>query len=163
MGSWSYEGPTASIFSVPTISNHNSEKKLQEFWLHQQHRIPANLFLSQKRFLSWNFRKRPSDFQGFPTIFRRLTNVSENLRRCSDELWAPPKPFERRQIQRVLKELRHKVNIKPLYEIFLWKLPELNFLYWSCVKCQFVRIYESGVGNCPWCVTSMPLIWSADM
>ena len=75
MGSWSYEWPTVSIFSVPTISNHNSEKKLQEFWLHQQHRIPANLFLSQKRFLSWNFRKRPSDFQGFPTIFRRLTNV----------------------------------------------------------------------------------------
>ena len=82
MGSWSYEWPTASIFSVPTISNHNSEKKLQEFWLHQQHRIPANLFLSQKRFLSLNFRKRSSDFKDFRRFsedLRTFPKISEDV------------------------------------------------------------------------------------
>ena len=82
MGSWSYEWPTASIFSVPTISNHNSEKKLQEFWLHQQHRIPANLFLSQKRFclgISENVPATSKDFRRFSEDLRTFPKISDDV------------------------------------------------------------------------------------
>ena len=163
MGSWSYEGPTASIFSVPTISNHNSEKKLQEFWLHQQHRIPANLFLSQKRFclgISENVPATSKDFRRFSEDLRTFPKISEDVPTNFEHLRSHLKGDK---FSVFWKNYDTKSTLRPLYEIFLWKLPELNFLYWSCVKCQFVRIYESGVGNCPWCVTSMPLIWSADM
>ena len=107
-------------------------------------------------------------------ISENVPATSKDFRRFSEDLRTFPKisedvPTNFEHLRSHLKGDKFSVfwknydNIMPLYEIFLWKLPELNFLYWSCVKCQFVRIYESGVGNCPWCVTSMPLIWSADM
>ena len=54
--------------------------------------LPANFFWVQcVRFLPCcdrDFWKRPSDFRRFQTILRRLPNVTENVRRCSDGLWA---------------------------------------------------------------------------
>ena len=51
----------------------------------------CQIFLSQMRvrFSSRHyrdFRKRNSHFRRFPTISRRRPNVSENVRRCSDDL-----------------------------------------------------------------------------
>ena len=63
--------------------------------------IPANFFwVKCVRFSPCHdrdFRKRPCEFRRFPTTFRRLPNFAENVRRCSEGVWALPKLLKRRQ------------------------------------------------------------------
>ena len=52
------------------------------------------LWVKHVRFLScqdWDFRKCPSDFWRFLTIFWRGPIFAENIQRHSDDLWASPK------------------------------------------------------------------------
>ena len=82
--------------------------------------IAANVFRvkSVRIFiLSWPERlKRPSDFQIFPTIFRRFLNFAEDVWRCSDYLWALLNLFKRRPFLCVVILFVHKVNIKHFLE-----------------------------------------------
>ena len=42
---------------------------------------------------NWDFRKCPSNFRRLPMIFQRLSNITGNVRRCSDDLWVLSKLF----------------------------------------------------------------------
>ena len=109
-----------------------------------------------------DFRKRPSPFRRFPTIFRTLPNVPKNVRRCWDDVWALPKLFGRRQFSPVLILLGRKVITRRLFGIFSWKLNWI-FVINHVLKKRFVRICESGMRNCPWCVRSMSLFRSREI
>ena len=56
------------------------------------------------------------DFRPFSEDFRALPKISEDV---LTTLWAPPKLLKRR---RLLRQLEHRVVIKGLFGIFLWKL-----------------------------------------
>ena len=58
---------------------------------------------------AWHFRL-VSDFWIYPTIFRRLPNFDENVRRCSDNLWALPKILLKQHFLCYVIQLGHKVN-----------------------------------------------------
>ena len=108
-----------------------------------------------------DFRKRPSPFRRFLTIFRTLPNVPKNVRRCWDDVWALSKLFGRRKFSLVLISLGRKVIIRRLFGTFSWKL---NWIFVkSCIKKRFVRICESGVRNCRWWVRSMSLFGSREI
>ena len=65
-----------------------------------------------------DFRKRPSVVRRLPTIFRSFPNVAENIRRCSDDLWALPNLFKMWQFQRVVIQLGQKSTDSPFLECF---------------------------------------------
>ena len=91
----------------------------------------------------------PATSEDFPKTFRRLPNVAENVRTYFEDVWALPK-----LLTRALISVEHKNDTKSSFNAFL----DWIFLFLSCVKEEFVRICESGVRNCPWCVRSMSLV-----
>ena len=102
-----------------------------------------------------DFRKRPSPFRRFLTIFRTLPNVPKNVRRCWDDVWALPKLFGRRKFSLVLISLGRKVIIRRLFGTFSWKL---NWIFVkSCIKETICPDLWVRRGKWPWCVRSMSL------
>ena len=108
----------------------------------------CQLFLSQMREIFTSWPRFPETSRLLPKISRRLPNVAENVRTYFEDVWALPK-----LLTRALISLEHKNDTKSSFNAFLYWI----FLFLSCVKEEFVRICESGVRNCPWCVRSMSL------
>ena len=94
MGSWSYEWPTSSIFSVPTISKHNSEKKLREFPVHES----CSDFIGNTEHLPTFFRVKRLRFSSwleFPKTSQRLLRISDDFPKTYERFRKSPKMFRR--------------------------------------------------------------------
>ena len=84
-----------------------------------------------QHFLSQTCETFVFSWLGFPKTSHNFPKTSECCWKCPKMFWwtqAPPKVLKG-TILRALKQLRHKVNIKCLFGIFLWKLFQLNFRY----------------------------------
>ena len=92
-------------------------------------RIPANL-----TWHAWVFTLSRPEFaetsRWLPKTFWRLQNIAENVRRCSEDVWALPKLlYKTTTIFRALISLEHKKG----YKVIIYHLFGLNFHNLSCV------------------------------
>ena len=92
-------------------------------------RIGANLTWHAWVFtLSWPEFAETSRW--LPKTFWRLQNIAENVRRCSEDVWALPKLlYKTTTIFRALISLEHKKG----YKVIIYHLFGLNFHNLSCV------------------------------